>query len=119
LSGTIHLATPAYTFSLYGKGWFFLKPPFLKNVYYTQNHRLILTVRKKWIGGNMTRSCKKCGFFVSNPALSTKDIGYCLFFKLRNIERKDSGRKLKIIDGEENTVANGCEEYFNTVDYFK
>jgi len=67
----------------------------------------------------MTRSCKKCGFFVSLTTSSTKDIGYCLFFKLGDIERKDFRRKLKIIDGEENTLANGCEEYINTVDYFK
>jgi len=113
------MATPAYTSSLYGKGWFFLKSPFLINVYYTQNHRLILTVIKKLNGGNMIRSCKKCGFFVSSPISSTKDIGYCLFFKLEDIERKDSRRKLKIIDGEENTLANDCEEYINTVDYFK
>jgi len=70
-------------------------------------------------GGNMTRSCKKCGFFVSSPISSTKDIGYCLFFKLRSIEIKDSRRNLKIIDGEENKLANACEEYINTVDYFK
>jgi len=38
---------------------------------------------------------------------------------LGDIERKDFRRKLKIIDGEENTLANGCEEYINTVDYFK
>jgi len=38
---------------------------------------------------------------------------------LGNIDRKDSLRKLKIIDGEENTLANDCEEYINTVDYFK
>jgi len=67
----------------------------------------------------MTRSCKKCGFFVSSPISSTKDIGYCLFFKLRDIERKDSRRKLEIIGGEENTLANACEEYINIVDYFK
>ena len=74
-------------------------------------------IRIEW--GNMTRSCKKCGFFVSNPASSTKDIGYCLFFDLRDIEKKESQRKLKIIEGEEKTIANGYEEYINTVDYFK
>jgi len=68
---------------------------------------------------NMTRSCKKCGFFVSNSISSTKDIGYCLFLKLGSIEKKDSRRKLKIIDGEGNKLANDCEEYINTVDYFK
>ena len=67
----------------------------------------------------MIRSCKKCGFFVSSPSPSTKDIGYCLFFKLRNIEREDSNNKLKIIDGEEKTLASACEEYVNTIDYFK
>ena len=67
----------------------------------------------------MTRSCKKCGFFVSTPNPSTKDIGYCLFFDLRNIEKKESLRKLKIIDGEEKNIANSCEGYINTVDFFK
>ncbi len=67
----------------------------------------------------MIRSCKKCGFFVSSPASSTKDIGYCLFFDLRDIEKKESRRKLKIIDGEEKAVADGCEGYINTVVYFK
>lgn len=73
--------------------------------------------RIEW--GNMTRSCKKCGFFVSSPASSTKDIGYGLLFDLRDIEKKESRRKLKIIDGEEKKVANGCEGYINAVDYFK
>ena len=103
----------------HGKGWFCLKLPFLINVYYTQNHRLISTVRRKMNGGNLTRSCKKCGFFVSIPTSFTEDIGYCLVFKSRNVEIKDSPRKLKIIDGEENKLANACEEYINTVDYFK
>jgi hypothetical protein len=76
-------------------------------------------VEKKMNERNITRSCKKCGFFVSSPISSTKDIGYCLFFKLESIERKDSRRKLKIIDVEENKSANDCEEYINTVDYFK
>jgi len=73
--------------------------------------------RIEW--GNMIQSCKKCGFFVSSPASSAKDIGYCLFFDLRDIEKKESQRKLKIIDGEERTIANGCEGYINAVDYFK
>ena len=67
----------------------------------------------------MTRSCKKCGFFVSSPNQSTKDIGYCLFFNQRDIEKKESLRKLKIIDGEEKNIANSCEGYINTVDFFK
>ena len=67
----------------------------------------------------MTRSCKKCGFFVSSPTSSTKDIGFCLYFGPRDIEKKESRRKLKIIDGEEKTVANSCGGYINTVDYFK
>jgi hypothetical protein len=74
---------------------------------------------KKLNRGNMTRSCKKCGFFVSTSISSTKDISYCLFLKLGSIEKKDFRRKLKIIDGEENKLANDCEEYINTVDYFK
>ena len=67
----------------------------------------------------MTWSCKKCGFFISIPTSSTKDIGYCLFFDLRDIEKKESQRKLKIIEGEEKIIANGCEGYINAVDYFK
>ena len=67
----------------------------------------------------MTRSCKKCGFFVSSPASSAKDIGYCLFIDLKDIEKKESRRKLKIIDVEEKTVANSFEGYINNVDYFK
>jgi len=67
----------------------------------------------------MTRSCKKCCFFVSNPSSFTEDIGYCLVFKSRNVEIEDSPGKPKIIDGEEETIANGCKEHINTVDYFK
>ena len=67
----------------------------------------------------MARSCKKCGFFISSPNSSTKDIGYCLFFDLRDIEKKEPRRKLKIIYGEEKAVADGCKGYINTVDYFK
>ena len=66
----------------------------------------------------MARSCKKCGFFVSSPNPSTKDIGYCLFFDLRDIEKEESRRKLKIIDGKEKNIANSCEGYINTVDFF-
>lgn len=72
--------------------------------------------RTKIEWGNMARSCKKCGFFVSSPNSPTKDIGYCLFVDPRDIDKKESRRKLKIIDGEEKTVANGCEGYFNTND---
>jgi hypothetical protein len=100
----LNLAAPAYASSLYGKGWFYLKLPFLINVYYTKNHLLVFMVRKRtkieW--GNMARSCKKCGFFVSSPTSSTKDIGYCLYFDLKDIEKKESLRKLKLIDGEKN-----------------
>jgi len=73
---------------------------------------------KKLNRGNMTRSCKTCGFFVSSPNPSTKDIGYCLFFDLRAIIKRKHRRTLKIIDGEEKNTANGCEGYFNRVDYF-
>jgi len=66
----------------------------------------------------MFRSCKKCGFFVSNSNSPTKYIGYCLFFDPKDIEERESQRKLKIIDGEEKTLASGCEGYINTVDYF-
>jgi hypothetical protein len=44
---------------------------------------------KKIEWGNMTRSCKKCGFFVSSPTSSTKDIGYCLFVGPRDIIKKE------------------------------
>jgi len=37
----------------------------------------------------------------------------------RDIEKKQSLKKLKIIDGDEKTLANGCEGYINTVDDFK
>jgi hypothetical protein len=67
----------------------------------------------------MTRSYKKCGFFVSIPTSFMEDIGYCIVFKSKDVKRMDSPRKLKIIDGEEETIANGCKEYINTVDYFK
>jgi len=73
--------------------------------------------RIEW--GNMTRSCKKCGFFVSSPNPSTKDIGYCLFYDLKDIEKKEPRRKLKIIDGEEKNKPNGCKGYINTINYFK
>ena len=63
----------------------------------------------------MTRSCKTCGFFVSSPHSSMKDIGYCLYFELMDIEKKESLRKQKIIDGEEKYIANGCEGYIYTV----
>ena len=49
----------------------------------------------------MARSSKKCGFFVTGPNSSAKDIGYRLFFDLRDIDKKESPRKLKIIDGED------------------
>jgi hypothetical protein len=48
-----------------------------------------------------------------------EDIGYCIVFKSRNVEIKGSPRRLKIIDGQEEKIANGCKEYINTVDYFK
>jgi len=67
----------------------------------------------------MTRSCKKCGFFVSSPNPSTKDTGYCLYFYLRDIEKKESLRKQKIIVGEEKNIANGCEGYIYTVVSFE
>jgi hypothetical protein len=40
-----------------------------------------------------------------------KDIGYCLYFDLIDIEKKESLRKQKIIDGEEKHIADGCEGY--------
>jgi len=76
-------------------------------------------VRKKNEWANMTRSCKKCGFFVSSPTSSTKDIGYCLFVDLRDIEKKDSEEKIKITCGKEIEISKNCEGYVNTVDYFK
>ena len=44
-----------------------------------------------------------------------KDIGYCLYFELMDIEKKESLRKQKIIDGEEKYIANDCEGYIYTV----
>ncbi len=73
--------------------------------------------RIEW--GNMTRSCRKCGYFVSPPTSSEKHRGYCLLFKLKNIDIEESRREPKIIDGEEEAVADGCEGYINTADYFK
>jgi len=64
----------------------------------------------------MARSCKKCGFFVGKSNSPTKQIGYCLFFEAEYIEEKESQRKLKIIDGEEKTLASECKGYINTVD---
>jgi hypothetical protein len=43
-----------------------------------------------------------------------KDIGYCLYFDLIDIEKKESLRKQKIIDGEEKHIANCCEGYIFT-----
>ena len=68
--------------------------------------------------GNMFRSCKKCGFFVSNSNSPTKYIGYCLFFDPKDIKEEESAKKLKIIDGGEKTLASRCKGYINTVDYF-
>jgi len=73
--------------------------------------------KKKTGSGNMARNCKKCGFFVGNSNSPTKQIGYCLFFEPKNIEEKEPQRKLKIIDGEEKTLASACKGYINTVDY--
>jgi hypothetical protein len=67
----------------------------------------------------MTRSCKTCGFFVSISNSSAKNIGYCFYFDLIDIEKKESLRKQKIIDGEEKYIANGCEGYIYTVVSFK
>ena len=52
----------------------------------------------------MFRSCKKCGFFVSNSNSPTKYIGYCLFFDPKDIEEEESAKKLKIIDGGESPL---------------
>jgi hypothetical protein len=48
-----------------------------------------------------------------------KDIGYCLHFDLIDIEKKESLRKQKIIDGEEKYIANDCEGYIYTVVSFE
>jgi len=102
------LAAPAYASSLYGKGWLLhLKPP----IYFDGEKKI------EW--GNMTRSCKKCGFLVNNPTSSTKDIGYCLFVDPRDIEKKDSEERIIITYGKEIEIAKNCEGYVNTVDYFK
>jgi hypothetical protein len=95
------------------------EPAPFHNVCYTQNHRknFMDRKRKKIELGNMARSCKKCGFFVGNSNSPTKQIGYCLFFNPKKIEEEESRRKLKIIDGEEKTLASGCKGYINTIDY--
>ena len=66
----------------------------------------------------MARSCKKCGFFVDNSNLPTKQIGYCLFFDPKSIGEKEPQRKLKIIAGEDEKLASECKGYINTVDCF-
>jgi len=66
----------------------------------------------------MTRSCNKCGFFVNIPGPSVKHTGYCLFFKLGNIEKKDSEERIKITNGKEIEVAENCQGYFDVVQYF-
>ena len=67
----------------------------------------------------MTRSCNKCGFFVniSDPTVNYTE--YCLFFKLGNVERKDSEEKIKITNGKEIEIAENCEGYFDVVQYFR
>lgn len=72
--------------------------------------------RIEW--GNMTRSCIKCGYFVSTPTPSEKHIGYCLCFKLRNIDIEKSGENINIINGEEREIAIRCEGYFDVVKHY-
>ena len=66
----------------------------------------------------MTRSCNKCGFYVNIPDPYVKHTGYCLFFKLGNVERKDSEEKIEIINGKEIEIAENCEGYFDVVQHF-
>ena len=66
----------------------------------------------------MTRSCNKCGFFVSVPNSPAKHISYCLFFKLGDIEIKESGEKILITNGEERETAKNCKGYFDVVQHF-
>lgn len=63
--------------------------------------------------GNMTLSCIKCGFFVRIKNLSSKYIGYCLFFKPRDIQREVSKKGVNISGGEEFKIAENCEGYFD------
>ena len=66
----------------------------------------------------MIRSCNKCGFFVNISDLSVKHTGYCLYFKLGSVERKDSEEKIKITNGKAIAIAENCEGYFDVVQYF-
>lgn len=66
----------------------------------------------------MNRSCIKCGYLDSTPTSSEKHIGYCLFFKLRNIDIEESRENIDIISGEEREIAIRCEGYFDIVKHF-
>jgi hypothetical protein len=48
-----------------------------------------------WLVAGMNRSCKTCGFFVSSANSSGKDTGYCLYFDLKDIEKKGIPKKTK------------------------
>lgn len=67
--------------------------------------------------GLMAQSCKKCGFFVNTPSASTGHIGYCLFFRIEQMEK--TGQKFRIKVSEEDKLAETCEGYFNNADCFK
>lgn len=64
-------------------------------------------------GYDMTRSCNNCAFFVNNPNPTLEHSGYCLFFMLGNIDKKESQKKIKITNGKEIEIAENCEGYFN------
>jgi len=68
-------------------------------------------------GGIMAQSCKKCGFFVKTPSASTEHIGYCLFFRIEQMEK--TGQKFRIKESEENKLAETCEGFFNIADFFQ
>jgi hypothetical protein len=64
-------------------------------------------------GDDMTRSCNNCAFFVNNSNTPLEHSGYCLFFMLGNIDKKDSQKKIRIANGKEIEIADNCEGYFD------
>ena len=61
----------------------------------------------------MTQSCNNCAFFVTNPNPTLEHSGYCLFFMLGNVDKKESQKKIKITNGKEREIAENCGRYFD------
>lgn len=59
----------------------------------------------------MTQSCIKCGYFIKLTDSSSKQIGYCLFLKLNDVQKEESKRNINISEGEEIKMAENCENY--------